>query len=165
MRYPRHRVTACLTGTWISANAPRHALTIWNHQQGLIVAVHLLLKLVSVTQALRRFPASIEDSKNNLRTPFASRKGERSERGRKAKPMQYTFPLWTGHSVRCENTMFLDNAEVELLRSLAGSREINTSIVILRGKNRLASFDKRQHLFFHVIEEIILYDRKIEVIN
>src|ERR1051325_478142 len=73
MRYPRHRVPACLTGTWISQNAPRHAPTILNHSHGFKRTMHLLSKLWTSHSVRGQYAMFLDDAEAKFFSSFASR--------------------------------------------------------------------------------------------
>src|SRR6266536_5474971 len=73
--------------------------------------------------------------------------------------------LWTGHSIRGKDTMFLDETKAKFFGLFAGNSEIYACVIIFRGEDGFACFYDRQHFFIPVIEEIIFDDGKIEIMD
>ena len=61
--------------------------------------------------------------------------------------------------------MLLDDTKADLFGFFACSSKIHTGIVILRGKDRFARFDKGQHFILPAIDKIIFHYGKIKMID
>ena len=61
--------------------------------------------------------------------------------------------------------MLLNDTEAKFFGFVTSRWEVNSSIVILCGKDRFAGFDKGQHFILPAIDEIIFYYGKIEMID